>query len=258
MAVPISQGSIEARHFLPLSLSKGMGVPVPGPRPIDLVTGQRTRPMKVFCFGMSRTGTFSLFTALTILGYHPYHMAEALMNPDVDFRCWIEALEAKYMDKTGKWERQPWGKEEFDKILGRHDSVLDVPCIQMADELLKAYPDAKIILTERPVDDWLKSVRNSVAAVIIWNWHLVAWADPYIAGPWYRFIWTTEKQIGWSTAASNDPSRARKAYADHYKHVREICPKEKTLEFRYGMGWKELCEFLEIKDVPPGDYPKVS
>ena len=30
--------------------------------------------------------------------------------------------------------------------------MLDVPCILFAEELLKAYPEAKIILTQRPVE----------------------------------------------------------------------------------------------------------
>lgn len=85
-------------------------------RKIDLVDGKREIPMKLLCLGYSRTGTMSLFTALQILGYKPYHMAETAKNADVDMPCWIEGIEAKYIGK-GK----PWGREEFDKLTGRFD-----------------------------------------------------------------------------------------------------------------------------------------
>ncbi len=76
--------------------------------------------MKVLCLGYSRTGTFSLYTALKMLGYHPYHMAEALKNADVDLECWRSAVEAKLLGK-GKGEGEQWGREEFDKLTGRCD-----------------------------------------------------------------------------------------------------------------------------------------
>ncbi len=34
----------------------------------------------------------------------------------------------------------------------RAQAVLDVPCIMFVEELLAAYPDAKVVLTERPVE----------------------------------------------------------------------------------------------------------
>lgn len=61
------------------------------------------------------------------------------------------------------------------------------------------------------------------------------------------------------TSASN-PSTEHKIpdfYKEHYRHVREICPKDRVLELRFGMGFKELCEFLEM-DVIDEEYPKVN
>jgi Sulfotransferase domain len=140
------------------------GLPGPYTRKIDLVDGKREIPMKILCLGYSRTGTLSLYTALQMLGYRPYHMAEAIQNADVDMPCWAEGIEAKLLGK-GK----PWGREEFDKLTGKHDvrrqshslstveahcgqAVLDVPCILFVEEMIAAYPDAKVILTERPVE----------------------------------------------------------------------------------------------------------
>jgi hypothetical protein len=46
----------------------------------------------------------------------PYHMAEAIKDPPRIFPLREEALKAKFMG-IGK----PWGREEFDKMLGDYD-----------------------------------------------------------------------------------------------------------------------------------------
>ncbi len=116
MAVPLPPSRQHNIEFMNTAIGKALGSPPPYTRKIDLVDGKREVPMKVLCLGYSRTGTFSLFTALHMLGYNPYHMAEVIKNADVDIPCWIEGIEAKFHGK-GK----PWGKEEFDKLTGRHD-----------------------------------------------------------------------------------------------------------------------------------------
>lgn len=58
----------------------------------------------------------SLLAALRELGYHPYHMVEAVNSASMDFPLWEEALRAKFYG-----EGKPWGREEFDKMLGQFD-----------------------------------------------------------------------------------------------------------------------------------------
>jgi hypothetical protein len=48
-------------------------------------------------------------------------------------------------------------------------AVSDIPCILFVDELLAAYPNAKVIITSRPVDRWLLSVENSFYAILSWK-----------------------------------------------------------------------------------------
>lgn len=169
MAVPLPLSRQHNIEFMNAVIGRAFGLPPPYTRKIDLVDGTRRVPMKILCLGYPRTGTFSLFNALRMLGYNPYHMAEAVKNADIDIPCWIEGLEAKFCGK-GKL----WGKEEFDKLTGRHDvreasrtfdrhsllsqAVLDLPCALFVEELLAAYPSAKVILTERPVEGGIMSL----------------------------------------------------------------------------------------------------
>ncbi len=63
---------------------------------------------------------------------------------------WKAAYEAKY-DGKGK----PFGREEFDQITGHCQAIVgDVLAFNFAEELIAAYPEAKVILTTRPVDEW--------------------------------------------------------------------------------------------------------
>lgn len=58
----------------------------------------------------------AIYTALKQLGYHPYHMVEAMKDPKTQLALWEDALNAKYRG-IGK----PFGRTELDKILGNFD-----------------------------------------------------------------------------------------------------------------------------------------
>lgn len=61
-------------------------------------------------------------------------MAEAVADSRT-LPLWCEAVRAHYLGQ-GK----PWGREEFDKILGDYDATSDVPSCILVDELLKDIP----------------------------------------------------------------------------------------------------------------------
>lgn len=223
-------------------------------RLIDSHPGTRTRPMKVLVLGVSRTGTMSILTALEHLGYNPYHMVKAMRAPRLNFSLWNEALRAKFHGH-GK----PWGREEFDRILGEYDAVEDVPTICFAEELIEAYPEAKIVLTNRDVDKWLDSMESTAGVVLRWkSWRWLAGWDPALAGPWYEFGKMTMPP---AYATFNDFSRqspAREAFHAHYERIRALVPKERILEYRVQEGWGPLCAFLGV-EVPVGvEFPRVN
>jgi hypothetical protein len=102
-----------------------------GPRTnIDRRWAQRVVPMKVLCLGLGRTGTSckisspflslknlrspALRAALIELGIRDcYHMCSIMKENPKDAKLWVEAFDAKFEGK-GK----PWGREEFDQVLG--------------------------------------------------------------------------------------------------------------------------------------------
>ncbi|KAJ7063981.1 hypothetical protein C8F01DRAFT_1275051 [Mycena amicta] len=68
---------------------------------------------------------------------------------------WIKALNA-----TERGE--PWGRDEWDALLGHCQAVTDAPAICFSEALLAAYPDAKIILTNRSPDSWWQSFSSTI------------------------------------------------------------------------------------------------
>lgn len=84
-----------------------------------------------------------------MLGYKTYHAAELRNTPPGTHALWIEALTAKYSShlhgsKPSDLPKAKCGKFEFDRLLAGYTAVTDIPWIIFAEELLAAYPDAKV------------------------------------------------------------------------------------------------------------------
>ncbi|KAK4981077.1 hypothetical protein LTR28_006827 [Elasticomyces elasticus] len=185
-----------------------------------------------------------MYTALCQLGYTPYHMIVTMENPVRSLGIGNEAVDAHYYDKGAQFTRR-----DFDAWLGDFDAVLDVPCCLLADELTAAYPDAKVILTSRDPDGWVRSCRDTVVVVMGWrSWSVLKRIDPDA----FHFVNAHDKWAditdGWTK-----PGLLR-----HEDHVRAVVPKGNLLEFQAGRdGWKELSAFLGM-EAPEGDFPRVN
>ena len=78
--------------------------------------------IKVIVTAKSRTGTFSFYQALKILGYKPYHMYEIVTDETLkNQKLYGEALKCKAQG-FGK----PYGKAEFDKWFAGYDVGLSI------------------------------------------------------------------------------------------------------------------------------------
>ena len=191
--------------------------------------------------------------SLNILGYHCWHSFEFFTDIS---QCafWNAALDAKYLGHDPIPTRA-----DFDRILGAHSAVsADTPAICLAEELIAAYPDAKVLLVERDIDSWYRSFdRTIVIAFFARVPNLVADWDP----GWLGAIRDCHARWGhyWLRARSADEMRAnaKDLYRAHYAMVRRVTPPERLLEFRLGDGWAPLCRFLG-KEVPDVPFPRVN
>ena len=116
----------------------------------------------------------ALWAALNQLNYSTYHGFEACFdnaNGSLDF--WNAAIEAKEHQQKNNIKTSPTTTTsvpttalDFDRALWRYDALTDTPCVLFAEELLTAYPNAKVILTYRDPDSWVVSMQRSYYAVL--------------------------------------------------------------------------------------------
>ncbi|KAH7382049.1 P-loop containing nucleoside triphosphate hydrolase protein [Cadophora sp. MPI-SDFR-AT-0126] len=224
-----------------------------GDQNIDRRKCKRVVPLEVLNLSMPRTGTMSMKMALEQLGYHEvYHFFNTLNNLQ-DHDMWIPLLKAKY---SGKSDTVDW-RSEFDKLLGHCQAVSDTPAIFFARELIAAYPDVKVILVERDVDAWCKSME--IVSDGVYNPFVRAFAvlDPSFMG---RLVGTSIQWVYGEYHAKTKAqftANAKETYRRHYALVRSLVSKDRLLEYKLGSGWEPLCEFLG-KEVPKMEFPKLN
>ncbi|KAM0802925.1 efflux pump antibiotic resistance protein [Usnea florida] len=225
----------------------------------DIYTDPRSRtrkvPMEVLCLGYMRTGTAcesTFHTAFSLLGVPCCH-SFSLYNHVQDCTMWISAFDAKFAGK-GK----PFTRTEWDQLLSDYGAVTDVPALAFSEDLISAYPEAKVVLMERDIEKWYKSFDDAVAKVMWAKWgHLIASLDPWFVGPIrdVHLRWARD----WMGVKSMEDMRtkAKYKYREHYKMIRTIVPKERLLEYKLGSGWEPLCDFLG-KEIPDIEFPRVN
>ena len=220
---------------------------------IDRRGSRRAVPMEVLSLGLPRTGTLSMRQAYSILGYEsPYHFASIVQNcRDADM--WNEALRAKF-DGVGK----PYGRAEFDQLLGQSAAVTDTPCCLFWEELIGAYPEAKVVLVARDEDKWLASIAGLMDGILDpFAQYVLRFTDPLWFGRIMVVGWLWVKGCFGSTHLGTAKKNARGVYLRHYEAVRDAVPAERLLEYRLGCGWEPLCKFLG-KPVPDVPFPHLN
>lgn len=205
--------------------------------------------MRVLCLSSPRSGSTSVGEALKKLGFQPFAGMAHNYFRENRFGIWDEAINASYNDRGTRFTRT-----DFDKFLGRYDSVSGWGAAILAEDLIKAYPDAKVILTTRDPDKWLESWNSTVVATQKW-WRKWKWILPICGGLERDFRKNAEVSFyAWSYGDPYDREQQRRVYNDHNTKVRALVPKDRLLEMDAHGSWEPLCTFLD-KDVPKEPYP---
>ena len=188
--------------------------------------------------------------AMKFLGYvDTYHMMNCSVENPPDALMWMDALTAKYENKG-----RPFTRREFDQLLGHAQAVCDWPAIAFARELIEAYPDAKVILTNRDVDSWHASTMKTV------YWRAT---DPHLRWlsyfDWAAGMYQPMLKKFFDTFFEGDfPNRGKEIFQRHYDEVRRLVPKDRLLEYRVTEGWEPICKFLD-QPIPKGSpFPNIN
>ncbi|PTB35123.1 hypothetical protein M441DRAFT_154066 [Trichoderma asperellum CBS 433.97] len=231
-------------------------------RKIDEFPNPAEKPkVKVIVLSCSKTGTLGLYRAFKILGYKPYHAAEFVRNQNHSHKIFFqEALLAEHNRFSGL---KPYGRAEFDKWFQDYDSIIEVPCY-MLTQILSAYlsdPNVKFLLTERDPDKWVRSFNKQVGGMndylasapmaILRYFDIGLWHHWRFNSLVYDLFSGTTKQ-----GHSENEEILRQNYANYNNLVKKLIPGERLriIKLEEGLGWDELCDFLEVSK-PSVPYP---
>ena len=166
---------------------------------------------------------------------------------------WISAFDAKFASKGDLFTRAQW-----DQLLAEYGAVTDVPALAFSEDLVAAYPEAKVVLMERNIESWYTSFDDAVVKVMWGRWgHWIASLDPWFVGPIRDVHLRWAKDWMGANSAEEMRGKAKAKYREHYELMRKIVPRERLLEYKLGSGWEPLCDFLD-KEVPDVEFPKVN
>lgn len=208
--------------------------------------------MRVIGAGLPRTATTTQAIAFEKLGFGPcYHMRDLMMD----------------MERSlGLWEAAARGKPDWDEIFGDSQSTCDWPGARYYKELLEHYPVAKVVLSVRPAEGWVRSMRDTVWAIYFGDsvMHHLCVARAVLDPSWRRFMdlmtcMTWDEHTGaLSPAAATHGDDGLAAAMDRWnERVKGDVPADRLLVWEPRQGWEPLCEFLEV-DVPDEPLPNVN
>ena len=185
--------------------------------------------MKIIGAGLGRTGTLSLKLALEQLGFGPcYHMLEVFGDAERRVPHW----ESITKDEPFSW----------DEVFAGFQATVDWPACNYYRELMAHYPEAKVILSVRPADQWYASTQATILQDV----------EPALRPPFIGKILNAIIGPDW-----HDKDVLMAAFERHNAAVREYVPKARLLEFDAAQGWPPLCAYLGVP-VPDAPYPQVN
>lgn len=195
--------------------------------------------MKVIGAGFGRTGTMSLKVALEELGAGPcLHSMESLhgaQTPDGP-SLWDQVIAGQPIDWRGTFAG--WG------------STVDWLGARFYPEMLRAWPEAKVILSVRDPEAWYESCHASLHATSRLKGRGAA-ASPVMKAV-DSAIWQDifDGRFG-------ERDYALEVFERHRLQVAGTVPPERLLIYDIRDGWEPLCELLGVP-VPKTPFPHLN
>jgi hypothetical protein len=144
---------------------------------------------------------------------------------------------------------------DLDALLDGFPATVDWPTTYFWRALMARNPDAKILHSERPAEEWYQSISQTIFPAL--QRHLPEGApEPW---PGARLHQAMIVKLILEDTFGGDLSRenAIRVYEAHNQAVRRDVPPEKLLVFHPRDGWAPLCAFLGVA-VPQTGYPRTN
>ncbi len=196
--------------------------------------------MRVISAGMPRTGSQSLGAAFEILGMRTYTMGICVQS---------------YRD-LGAWANHIDGVKtlDFPAFFKDYQACVGIPACMFYDELMVAFPQAKVIVCPRDAHRWYLSFDRLRRTLFM--------VRDYIGFlPRTRAIRRTIEGLIFTKFLNGNSEASEadciEAYEAHNQRVRDTVPDQRLLFFTVDQGWEPLCAFLEVP-VPDVPFPHIN
>jgi len=201
--------------------------------------------IKVIGAGLPRTGTNTLRESLQQLGFvKTYHMKELLVHPE-NLNYWTS------LRKTGT--------THWEELYNGYQATVDFPCYPWYKEHLKQYPEAKVILSVRPFEQWHSSVYSTIwQAQNPSESQKTEMSEKLLSNPRLQSVMKClefAKEVIMEDHFQGrflDKTFAEEVFNKHNEEVKKHVPAKQLLVFDVLEGWEPLCTFL---NVPVPDEP---
>ena len=194
--------------------------------------------LRVVGAGFGRTGTNSLKLALEQLGFGPcHHMFEVRDHPE----------QMPFWQAAARGETADW-----DAVFAGYGACVDWPAARYWRQIAAHYPDAKVLLSVRPEEKWIKSVHSTIYPVMRDRNETPPGQTRERLDMAYEII--VEQTFG---GRLDDAEHAMAIYRAHGDEVRAAIAPERLLTYDVAEGWQPLCDFLAVP-VPDGPFPRTN
>jgi len=186
-------------------------------------------------------------------------MNELFDKPD-HIRFWDETA-----DKVARGEPVDW-----EEVFSGYEATVDWPACIFYEELVRAYPGAKVLLSVRDPQRWYDSAESTMGSGAMGFLlkgapdssplrSLVFRSVGQLAPPMRRVPSMAHKVITERSFGGRfgDRAHAVEAFERHNEEVQKRVPAEKLLVYEVRKGWKPLCEFLEV-GAPERPFPHLN
>lgn len=213
-------------------------------------------PLLVIGAGIGRTGTLSLKMALEIIFKKPcYHMDQIINKHPEHVRMWSQLFDLMEQDPEAHLP-----EDLVREIFRGYQATTDNPGCTIYKQLMKIYPQAKVILTTRDPQTWIQSVRATVRPrKPIFQPGLLGWLKARLvfpAGFPHMLDQTLSLSLGQNVDFDDDEQMIR-GFIRWNEEVTRVVPTDRLLVFRVRDGWEPLCRFLN-KPIPQEPFPHVN
>jgi len=205
--------------------------------------------------GLPRTGTTSTYAALEIiLPGKCHHMASVFMDKTpTNKNHWLKAAQGALSDM--EWKQFISSQ--------RLSAGVDFPMSFYWKDLLKIYPNAKVLLSDRDPVKWYQSVKNTI-------YQIVTAASGFWGLPLRLIMKNFEVPLSVCRAPIGESwpgglfgvieegeDAAVRFFNDWKEEVIKTVPEDRLLVWQVKDGWGPLCKFLGLPE--PGDpFPNLN